>query len=38
MAKILIYAMNYAPEIAGVGRYTGEIGDYFVAMGQRSRW
>lgn len=33
MAKVFIYAMNYAPEIAGVGRCTGEIGDYFVAMG-----
>lgn len=33
MAKIFIYAMNYAPELAGVGRYTGEIGDYFVALG-----
>ncbi len=33
MAKIFIYAMNYSPELAGVGRYTGEIGDYFAAMG-----
>ncbi len=33
MAKIFIYAMNYSPEVAGVGHYTGEIGDYFVAMG-----
>ena len=32
MAKILIYAMNYAPEVAGVGHYTGEIGEEFVAM------
>ncbi|MGA2494077.1 MAG: WcaI family glycosyltransferase [Roseiarcus sp.] len=33
MAKVLIYAMNYAPEVAGVGHYTGEIGEEFVAMG-----
>ena len=33
MAKILIYAMNYAPELAGVGRYNGEIGAHFAAMG-----
>jgi colanic acid biosynthesis glycosyl transferase WcaI len=33
MARIFIYAMNYSPEPAGVGRYTGEIGDYLVAMG-----
>jgi colanic acid biosynthesis glycosyl transferase WcaI len=25
--------MNYAPEVAGVGHYTGEIGEEFVAMG-----
>ncbi len=33
MARILIYAMNYAPEVAGVARYTSEISLYFVAMG-----
>jgi colanic acid biosynthesis glycosyl transferase WcaI len=33
MAKILIYAMNYWPEIAGVGPYTGEIGDHFASLG-----
>jgi colanic acid biosynthesis glycosyl transferase WcaI len=33
MAKIFIYAMNYAPEVAGVGRCTGEIGADFAAMG-----
>jgi colanic acid biosynthesis glycosyl transferase WcaI len=26
--KIVIYGMNYAPEFTGVGRYTGEIGEY----------
>ena len=35
MARIFIYAMNYSPEVAGVGRYTGEIGDYFAAMGHQ---
>ncbi len=33
MATILVYAMNYAPEVAGVGRYTGEIGDYLAEIG-----
>jgi colanic acid biosynthesis glycosyl transferase WcaI len=33
LAKLLIYAMNYAPEMAGVGRYTGEIGEYFAQRG-----
>jgi colanic acid biosynthesis glycosyl transferase WcaI len=31
--KIVIYGINYAPEIAGVGRYTGEIGEHFAAEG-----
>lgn len=29
----LIYGMNYAPEIGGVGRYTGEIGAYLSELG-----
>jgi colanic acid biosynthesis glycosyl transferase WcaI len=37
MAKIFIYAMNYAPEVAGVGVYTSEISDHFVAMGDEVR-
>lgn len=31
--EILIYGMNYAPEILGVGRYTGEIGSYLAKRG-----
>jgi colanic acid biosynthesis glycosyl transferase WcaI len=31
--SIVIYGINYAPEIAGVGRYSGEIGDYLAAEG-----
>lgn len=31
--RVLIYGMNYAPEIAGVGRYSGEIGEYFAGLG-----
>jgi colanic acid biosynthesis glycosyl transferase WcaI len=33
VARIFILAMNYAPEVAGVGRYTGEIGDRFQEIG-----
>ena len=33
VSKILIYAMNYAPEIAGVGRFTGEIGAHLADLG-----
>jgi len=31
--RVLIYAMNYAPELIGCGRYTGEIGDFLTAQG-----
>nr|WP_249778218.1 WcaI family glycosyltransferase [Phenylobacterium glaciei] len=29
----MIYGINYAPEIAGVGKYSGEIGEFLVARG-----
>ena len=35
MARVLIYAMNYAPEIVGVGRCTGEIGESFAESGHQ---
>jgi colanic acid biosynthesis glycosyl transferase WcaI len=31
--KILIYGINYAPEMIGVGRFTGEIGAYLAGLG-----
>lgn len=31
--SVLIYAINYAPELIGCGRYTGEIGAYLVEHG-----
>jgi colanic acid biosynthesis glycosyl transferase WcaI len=31
--KILIYGENYAPEMIGVGRFTGEIGAYLADRG-----
>ncbi|MDP1875919.1 WcaI family glycosyltransferase [Phenylobacterium sp.] len=33
--NIVIYGINYAPEIAGVGRYSGEIGAHLAAEGHR---
>jgi len=33
MAKIFIYAMNYSPEMTGVGRYNSEIGAHWAEMG-----
>ena len=32
---VVIYGINYAPEVAGVGRYSGEIGAYMAARGCR---
>ena len=31
--KILVYGINYAPEMIGVGRFTGEIGAYLAKNG-----
>lgn len=31
--RFLIYSMNYAPELTGAGRYTGEIGTYLARCG-----
>ncbi len=31
--RVIVYCMNYAPELAGVGRYTGEIADYLASTG-----
>ena len=31
--RVLIFGMNYAPELAGVGRYTGEIAEFLQGRG-----
>ena len=31
--KILIYGINYAPELTGIGKYSGEMGAFFAAAG-----
>lgn len=31
--RVLIYGINYSPEPIGVGKYTGELGDYLSAEG-----
>lgn len=31
--RVIVYCMNYAPEVAGVGRYTGEIAEHFASIG-----
>ncbi|MFB9950269.1 WcaI family glycosyltransferase [Rhizobium puerariae] len=31
--RVVVYGMNYAPELAGVGRYTGEIAEHLAQTG-----
>ena len=32
--RVLIYGMNYSPEMAGVGRYTGEIAELLASQAE----
>ncbi len=31
--RILIYGINYAPELTGIGKYTGEMAEWLSAPG-----
>ena len=33
--RILIYGINYAPELTGIGKYTGELATYLAAAGDK---
>ncbi|MBN3858055.1 glycosyltransferase WbuB [Paraburkholderia sp. Ac-20340] len=35
--KILIYGINYAPEMTGIGKYTGEMATWLAARGHEVR-
>ena len=35
--KILLYGLNYAPEPVGIGKYTGELAQWFSAQGHQIR-
>lgn len=35
--KILIYGINYKPELTGIGKYTGEMSDWLAAHGHEVR-
>ncbi|GAB3884716.1 WcaI family glycosyltransferase [Spirosoma agri] len=35
--RILIYDINYSPELTGVGKYTGEMGAWLVSQGHSVR-
>jgi colanic acid biosynthesis glycosyl transferase WcaI len=33
--KILIYGLNFAPELSGIGKYTGEMASWLAARGEK---
>jgi len=35
--KILLYSMNFAPELAGIGKYSGEMAEWLHARGHEVR-
>jgi len=35
--RILIYGLNFAPELVGVGKYTGEMAEWLAARGHQVR-
>lgn len=35
--KILIYGINYAPELTGIGKYSGEMAEFLAASGHEVR-
>src|SRR5215210_1768706 len=35
--KILIHSLNYAPEVTGIGKYNGEMGEWFAKRGHEVR-
>jgi colanic acid biosynthesis glycosyl transferase WcaI len=35
--KILLYGLNFAPELTGIGKYTGEMGAWLAAAGHQVR-
>ena len=35
--RILIYGINYAPELTGIGKYTGEMAEWLAARGHEVR-
>jgi colanic acid biosynthesis glycosyl transferase WcaI len=35
--KMLIHSLNYAPEVTGIGKYNGEMGEWFAKRGHEVR-
>src|ERR1039457_2732753 len=37
MLKILVYGLNFSPELTGVGKYTGEMAEWLAVRGHEVR-
>ena len=35
--KLLVYGINFAPELTGIGKYTGEMAQWLAAAGHEVR-
>ncbi|STD27602.1 glycosyl transferase family protein [Enterobacter asburiae] len=35
--KILVYGINYSPELTGIGKYTGEMVEWMASQGHDVR-
>lgn len=35
--RILVYGLNYAPELTGIGKYSGEMAEWLASMGHEVR-
>jgi colanic acid biosynthesis glycosyl transferase WcaI len=35
--RLLLYGLNYAPELTGIGKYTGELAEWLAAQGHEVR-
>jgi len=35
--RILIYGINFSPELTGIGKYSGEMAEWLVAHGHKVR-
>ena len=31
--RVLVYGINYSPELTGIGKYTGELVDWLISQG-----
>ncbi len=36
--RILLYGINYWPELTGVGKFTSEMAEWLVSRGRKCAW